>query len=251
MEYIEFKNRLQESFQTQKIDVSEKQCKKFFEYMKLLIEWNEKINLTAIVEPGQVITKHFLDSLTILNYIGTKQQKIIDVGTGAGFPGIPIKIMDDLSEITLIDSLNKRINFLQEVINKNNLKNIRAIHGRAEDFGQDKLYREKYDVCVAIGPMIMMKFVCLLTKELNLPTIVSLNPIMVDGTGMCGACRVMVGDEVKFACVDGPEFDGHLIDFDQAMQRQAMYRTEEGRAKLAFLEGETHHGGCGHCGGDK
>ena len=155
MEYIEFKNRLQESFQTQKIDVSEKQCKKFFEYMKLLIEWNEKINLTAIVEPGQVITKHFLDSLTILNYIGTKQQKIIDVGTGAGFPGIPIKIMDDLSEITLIDSLNKRINFLQEVINKNNLKNIRAIHGRAEDFGQDKLYREKYDVCVAraVAPM--------------------------------------------------------------------------------------------------
>lgn len=155
MEYIEFKNRLQEGFQTQKIDVSEKQCKKFFEYMKLLIEWNEKINLTAIVEPGQVITKHFLDSLTILNYIGTKQQKIIDVGTGAGFPGIPIKIMDDLSEITLIDSLNKRINFLQEVINKNNLKNIRAIHGRAEDFGQDKLYREKYDVCVAraVAPM--------------------------------------------------------------------------------------------------
>ena len=155
MEYIEFKNRLQESFQTQKIDVSEKQCKKFFEYMKLLIEWNEKINLTAIVEPGQVITKHFLDSLTILNYIGTKQQKIIDVGTGAGFPGIPIKIMDDLSEITLIDSLNKRIIFLQEVINKNNLKNIRAIHGRAEDFGQDKLYREKYDVCVAraVAPM--------------------------------------------------------------------------------------------------
>ena len=155
MEYIEFKNRLQESFQTQKIDVSEKQCKKFFEYMKLLIEWNEKINLTAIVEPGQVITKHFLDSLTILNYIGTKQQKIIDVGTGAGFPGIPIKIMDDLSEITLIDSLNKRINFFQEVINKNNLKNIRAIHGRAEDFGQDKLYREKYDVCVAraVAPM--------------------------------------------------------------------------------------------------
>lgn len=155
MEYIEFKNRLQESFQTQKIDVSEKQCKKFFEYMKLLIEWNEKINLTAIVEPGQVITKHFLDSLTILNYIGTKQQKIIDVGTGAGFPGIPIKIMDDLSEITLIDSLNKRINFLQEVINKNNLKNIRAIHGRAEDFGQDKLYREKYDICVAraVAPM--------------------------------------------------------------------------------------------------
>ena len=108
-----------------------------------------------------------------------------------------------------------------------------------------------YDVCVAIGPMIMMKFVCLTTKELNIPTIVSLNPIMVDGTGMCGACRVQVGDEVKFACVDGPEFDGHLVDFDQAMKRQQMYKTEEGRAMLKVTEGATHsHGGCG-CGGDK
>lgn len=110
---------------------------------------------------------------------------------------------------------------------------------------------KQYDVCVAIGPMIMMKFVCLLTKELNIPTIVSMNPIMVDGTGMCGACRLIVGDEVKFACVDGPEFDGHLVDFDLAMKRQQMYKTDEGRAILKLQEGDTHHGGCGHCGGDK
>ncbi len=108
-----------------------------------------------------------------------------------------------------------------------------------------------YDVCIAIGPMIMMKFVTILTKELNIPTVVSLNPIMVDGTGMCGACRVTVGDEVKFACVDGPEFDGHLVNFDEAMKRQQMYKTEEGRAILKLREGDTHHGGCGHCGGDK
>ncbi len=108
-----------------------------------------------------------------------------------------------------------------------------------------------YDVCVAIGPMIMMKFVCLLTKELNIPTVVSMNPIMVDGTGMCGACRLTVGDQVKFACVDGPEFDGHLVNFDEAMKRQQMYRTEEGRAMLRLKEGDTHHGGCGHCGGDE
>ena len=106
---------------------------------------------------------------------------------------------------------------------------------------------KSYDVCVAIGPMIMMKFVCLLTKKLGIHTIVSMNPIMVDGTGMCGACRLQVGDEIKFACVDGPEFDGHLVDFDQAMKRQIMYKTEEGRAKLRFEEGETHHGGCGQC----
>lgn len=106
-----------------------------------------------------------------------------------------------------------------------------------------------YDVCVAIGPMIMMKFVCLLTKKLEIPTIVSMNPIMVDGTGMCGACRLVVGGKVKFACVDGPEFDGHLVDFDQAMKRQQQYKTQEGRAKLALEEGDTHHGGCGHCNG--
>ncbi len=105
-----------------------------------------------------------------------------------------------------------------------------------------------YDVCVAIGPMIMMKFVCKMTEELQIPTVVSLNPIMVDGTGMCGACRVTVGGEVKFACVDGPEFDGHKVDFDQAMKRQQMYKTAEGRAVLKMQEGDTHHGGCGQCG---
>ena len=109
---------------------------------------------------------------------------------------------------------------------------------------------KKYDVCVAIGPMIMMKFVCLTTKKYDLPTIVSMNPIMVDGTGMCGACRLTVDGEVKFACVDGPEFDGHKVDFDQAMKRQQIYKTEEGRAFLKAKEGDTHHGGCGNCGGN-
>jgi ferredoxin/flavodoxin---NADP+ reductase len=98
-----------------------------------------------------------------------------------------------------------------------------------------------YDLVVAIGPMIMMKFVAALTKELNIKTVVSLNPIMVDGTGMCGACRVTVGGEVKFACVDGPEFDGHLVNFDEAMRRQAMYKNEETRKVLKAEEGDSHH----------
>lgn len=106
---------------------------------------------------------------------------------------------------------------------------------------------KQYDLCVAIGPMIMMKFVCLTTKKYDLPTIVSMNPIMVDGTGMCGACRLTVDGEVKFACVDGPEFDGHKVDFDQAMKRQQMYKTKEGRDFLKAKEGDTHHGGCGNC----
>lgn len=107
-----------------------------------------------------------------------------------------------------------------------------------------------YDICVAIGPLVMMKFTALLTEKLSIPTIVSMNPIMVDGTGMCGACRLHVGDAIKFACVDGPEFDGHLVDFDEAIKRQRIYQTEEGRALLKLKEGETHHGGCGQCGGD-
>ena len=109
----------------------------------------------------------------------------------------------------------------------------------------------EYNHCVAIGPMIMMKFSCLTTKKYNIPTVVSMNPIMVDGTGMCGACRLTVGDEVKFACVDGPEFDGHAVDFDAAMKRSRLYKTEEGEAMLKYQEGDTHHGGCGNCGGDK
>ncbi len=126
-------------------------------------------------------------------------------------------------------------------------------HGMVTAVVEDLVKEQKkhYDVCVAIGPVIMMKFTCLLTKQLGIPTIVSMNPIMVDGTGMCGACRLTVGDQVKFACVDGPEFDGHLVNFDEAMKRQQMYKTEEGRAMLKAQEGATHHGGCGHCGGDE
>ncbi|NME35496.1 MULTISPECIES: bifunctional dihydroorotate dehydrogenase B NAD binding subunit/NADPH-dependent glutamate synthase [Fusobacterium] len=115
-------------------------------------------------------------------------------------------------------------------------------HGLVTDIIDDLIKNQgkKYDCVVAIGPMIMMKFVCLKTKEYNIKTTVSLNPLMVDGTGMCGACRVRIGDKIKFACVDGPEFDGHLVDFDEAMRRQMMYKTEEGRALLKENDGDTH-----------
>ena len=123
-----------------------------------------------------------------------------------------------------------------------------GIHGNV-CVALQQLYDEgkRYDHCVVIGPMIMMKFACQLTKKLEIPTVVSMNTIMVDGTGMCGACRLMVGGEVKFACVDGPEFDGWKVDFDQAMQRSRLYKTEEGRLLLREQEKETHEGGCGYC----
>lgn len=103
-----------------------------------------------------------------------------------------------------------------------------------------------YDHCVVIGPMVMMKFACLTNQKYNIPTVVSMNPIMVDGTGMCGACRLTVGDETKFACVDGPEFDGFKINWTECMKRSQMYKTQEGEAKLKYLEGSTHSGNCGH-----
>ena len=130
------------------IEISDNQLEKFNEYMKLLLDWNEKINLTAIVEPDEVKIKHFLDSLTVLKYIND-EDKVIDIGTGAGFPGIPLKIVKPLAKITLLDSLNKRINFLNLVIEELELKNIEAIHGRAEEFARNKIYREKYDVAVS------------------------------------------------------------------------------------------------------
>ena len=130
------------------IEISDNQLEKFDKYMKFLLEWNEKINLTAIVEPDEVKIKHFLDSLTVLKYIND-EDKVIDIGTGAGFPGIPLKIMKPDTKITLLDSLNKRINFLNIVIEELGLKNIEAIHGRAEEFARNKLYREKYDVAVS------------------------------------------------------------------------------------------------------
>ena len=124
------------------------QAEQFFEYMNLLIEWNEKMNLTAITEPTEIIEKHFIDSLTILNKIDNNQ-KVVDVGTGAGFPGIPLSIMNPTLKITLVDSLNKRLIFLQEVVAKLNLKNIEIVHARAEEFGQNKKYRENFDIATS------------------------------------------------------------------------------------------------------
>ena len=130
------------------IDISNNQAKKFYKYMNLLIEWNKKINLTAITDENEIIIKHFIDSLTVLKYISEKNM-IIDVGTGAGFPGIPIAIMMPNVRVTLLDSINKRINFLIEVVRELDLKNIETIHSRSEDCGKDMLYREKYDIAIA------------------------------------------------------------------------------------------------------
>lgn len=128
--------------------ITDKQKQQFFDYMNMLIDWNSKINLTAITEPNEIILKHFADSITILKEI-KDDSRIIDVGTGAGFPGIPLKIANGTLDVTLLDSLNKRINFLNEVINKLELEKIKPIHFRVEEAGQNEQYREKFDVATS------------------------------------------------------------------------------------------------------
>lgn len=147
-----FEESLRKELNLLSIELKKNQINQFYDYFQLLVEWNKLMNLTAITEMDEVITKHFVDSLSLIKAveeIGTKDYRIIDVGTGAGFPGIPLKIVFPELRITLMDSLNKRINFLNEVISRLGLEKIEAIHGRAEDLGRDPLHREQYDLCVS------------------------------------------------------------------------------------------------------
>ena len=165
MELEAFSKELKNKAEQINIILEEKQIENFYKYMNLLLEWNEKMNLTAITEPNEVILKHFIDSLTIANLI-EKDQKIIDVGTGAGFPGIPLSIVKE-ENITLLDSLNKRITFLEEVINKLELKNIKAIHARVEEFAKNKKERESYDIATsrAVAPLnVLLEYLLPLVK---------------------------------------------------------------------------------------
>lgn len=130
--------------------LNERQKKQFEDYYRILVEWNNVMNLTAITEYEEVIEKHFIDSLSIVNVIDfCKVYDVIDIGTGAGFPGIPLKIVFPEIQITLLDSLKKRVNFLNEVIVHLGLTDIHAVHGRAEDYAKQKEYREQYDLCVS------------------------------------------------------------------------------------------------------
>ena len=144
MEFEEFKREFEKYLAKMNISLLKEQYEQFYAYMELLIEWNEKMNLTAITDPKEIILKHFVDSLTIAKYV-EEGKSIIDMGTGAGFPGIPIKIYRKDVKVVLADSLNKRIKFLDEVIDKLKLENVETIHCRAEELGKNKQYREKFD----------------------------------------------------------------------------------------------------------
>ena len=146
MKIEEFSSNLKEKLDKIDIEINKEQSQKFYNYMNLLLEWNEKINLTAITEPNEVILKHFVDSATIIKYIEDNME-IVDVGTGAGFPGIPLNIINSKANYVLVDSLNKRINFLNEIINNLKLENINTVHSRIEDFGKDN--KESFDIATS------------------------------------------------------------------------------------------------------
>lgn len=198
------------------------------------------------------------------NLNNLKNKKILFIAGGVGaapiYPQVKWFKEKGIKVDVIVGARSKNLLILEDEIN-NVAENLYistddgsyGFNGRVTDCLLDLVNNKnkKYDHAVVIGPMIMMKFMSKLTKELGIKTTVSLNPIMVDGTGMCGACRVTVGNEVKFACVDGPEFDGHLVDFDESIRRQTLYKSEEGREILKLEEGKTHHRqGCG-CGGHK
>lgn len=160
MEKEEFKKELEQVAGEIQVELGKEQLEQFWNYMNVLIEWNKNINLTAITEPKEILIKHFIDSLTIQKYI-KETDKLIDVGTGAGFPAIPLKIVKKDSEIVLLDSLKKRLNFLEEVIQMLGLEKISLLHARAEDGANKKEYREKFDVATsrAVAPLnILMEY---------------------------------------------------------------------------------------------
>ena len=152
------------------VELNDKQVNQFIRFYEILVEWNKVMNLTGITEYDEVVEKHFVDSLSIVKAIDIKNvESVIDIGTGAGFPGIPLKIAFPHLKITLLDSLNKRIKFLNTVIDELGLEDIHTIHGRAEDFAKQEAYREKYDLCVsrAVANLSTLSEYCLPYVNVN------------------------------------------------------------------------------------
>ena len=197
---MNFQGLMKEAAKDVDMDLTDKQYEQFIKYMRLVQEWNQKINLTTIIEDEEFIKKHFIDSIKAFKSNELKEAKtLIDVGTGAGFPGLPIAIMNENIQVTLLDSLNKKINFLNLVVNELGLKNVKTIHSRAEDGANDKNLREKFDIAVsrAVANMAVLSEFCLPYVKVQGCFIALKGPAVEDELKDCRNALGVLGGKLK------------------------------------------------------
>ncbi len=226
---------MEEGFNNLKLPYSENIEHKFILYRDLLKQWNQKINITSIEDDEEIYLKHFIDSILLLNKDNINEnKKIIDVGTGGGFPGLPLKIMNNNYKITLLDSLRKRIDFLQEVTDALNLSDVKLIHGRAEDFGQNKEYREIYDICVsrAVAPLNVLSEYCIpFVKVGGYFAAYKSNIISQEITNSDNAIKKLGGKlkEIKEICIPGTDIIRKIVIIEKVEPTNKRYPRKAGK----------------------
>ncbi len=232
MNIEKFKELMNNYLKELDIELSDLQLNQFYKYMNLLIEWNKVMNLTGITDPEEIIIKHFIDSLTVLDKID-KKDSIIDVGTGAGFPGIPIKIAFPETKVVLLDSLNKRTKFLNEVIEQLQLDNIETIHGRAEDYGKDKKHREKYDIAIAraVAPLnILLEYLMPFTKVRGKVLCMKASNSEEEIKNSSNAIKILGGELVNTEefCIPTTDIKRRIIKVNKAKETNKKYPRKAG-----------------------
>ncbi|MBU3101451.1 MULTISPECIES: 16S rRNA (guanine(527)-N(7))-methyltransferase RsmG [Clostridium] len=231
MEYFDILN---EASNNVGLKFDQKKYDQFMLYKDLIKEWNEKINLTAIKEDEAIVQKHFIDSMKVFKFDQLKNAKnVIDIGTGGGFPGIPMKIIKPEVNIVLLDSLNKRIIFLNEVINRLNLKNIKAIHGRAEDFAKEKQYREKFDVAVsrAVANLTVLSEYCIPYVKVGGYFVAMKGPAVEEEIKLSkNAIRLLGGqiEHIEKVQIEGSDLNHNLVIIKKISQTHKKYPRKAG-----------------------
>lgn len=233
---MEFFEILKEACINEGLEFDEIKYNQFMKYKDMVKDWNEKINLTAITEDSEIIRKHFIDSIKALKFTPLKNAKrIIDVGTGAGFPGIPLKIVNPDMEVILLDSLNKRVNFLNEVIKTLELKGITAVHGRAEDFARENSYREKFDAAVsrAVANMAVLSELCLPYVKVNGYFIALKGPAVEEEIRDGAKAVATLGgklEEIMKVNVEGTDLNHNLVVVKKVKETSKVYPRKAGTA---------------------